>query len=236
MTRQPLPSFTHDPDATHELARWFLMSVLRHLQDAQWQDPDASGLEREQQERLVQRFMAEAATRKSLLAVLRDERLRWRLLRFARSRNPARGIVSESTVAFSRAKQLLAEAGLLDTPGRSTAASAEQADSPASPLSVQEPLAADHHQASIVQRRAERRQFRLAKRTSDPPPKDAGHDDARLQMSDEEYAQLEQILSREPPRATPSSPGRHLNEERVSLLSGMLAGVLVFVLVWWFFL
>lgn len=224
-------------DSPEELARWFVISVLRHLRGQRWPTPDASSLDRQQQEQLASEFIADPAARKSLLSVLRDTRLRGRLVDFAQSRDPGRGVMADSTVAFRQASQLLRQQGLVEAekPGPPAEAVgpepvAEQMQ-PANQSLAPAGRAAD----SISQRRAARRRAGI-EAVSAQQPRSSTQRGTGSKMSDEEYAQLDAALSRAPesPRLPESRPA--FKEDRVSLLAGMLAGVLVFLLVWWIWL
>lgn len=224
-------------ESPEELARWFVMSVLRHLRGQRWPSPDASNLDRQQQEQLAAEFIADPAARKSLLTVLRDTRLRGRLVDFAQSRDPGRGILTDSTVAFDKARQLLLQKGLTTTakPGpRAKATGPEPVDE-----QVQSAnnllLPASRAGASISQRRAARRRAGIRAVTA-PQPRNSTQHGTGGEMSDEEYAQLEAALSRAPEGRQHPVSRPAFREDRVSLLAGMLAGVLVFLLVWWLWL
>lgn len=55
-------------------------------------------------------------------------------------------------------------------------------------------------------------------------------------MSDEEYQRLEHALASGHPEPVQRSPLYRSNEDRFSLLAGLLAGALFFALVFWLFL
>ena len=215
----------HDNAAKPEyLARWFLLATVSYLRQENWQQLADSSLDAELEDALVAEFLADNAARRSLLTVLRDPRFLERLPTFGQQRDPARGMLADSTLAFKRARQLLERHQLLDSGPTETGESAGQ--------SRQDSQAPE----SIVQRRAARRAVPFSTAAEVFPPDRNKLEDGQEQMSDEEYARLEEALSRPMQESSPPSSAFTLNEERLSLLAGLLAGLLLFALVWWFFL
>jgi hypothetical protein len=206
------------------LARWFLLAALSSLRQENWQQLADSSLNAELEDALVAQFLADNAARRSLLTVLRDPRFLERLPTFGQQRDPARGMLADSTLAFKRARQLLERHQLLDSGTTDMSQSAGQ--------SRQDSQAPE----SIVQRRAARRAVAFSTAAEVCPPGGNKLEDGQEQMSDEEYARLEEALSRPMQESSPPSSAFTLNEERLSLLAGLLAGLLLFVLIWWFFL
>lgn len=92
-----------------ELTRWYLLSVIRYLQQASWNDPYYSGLSTEQQEELAISFLSEAGAFRSLSSVLRKKPLRYNLVRFADKAETNRFVLSSQTNAFKLALELLKE-------------------------------------------------------------------------------------------------------------------------------
>jgi hypothetical protein len=224
MTGKQVADGSDSAVSPEQLARWFLLAALAHLRRENWQQVSDSDLEAQLEDALVAEFVADSSARRSLLTVLRDQRFLQRLPEFARHRDPARGILADSTLAYERACQLLERHKLVSTGGRQT-------DGPAG-----ESRAASQAPESIVQRRAARRAVaRSAGPELHPLPRGKS-DDRQSQMSDEEYARLEEALSQAPQEPLPPASRFALNEERISLLAGLLAGLLLFVLVWWFLL
>jgi hypothetical protein len=206
------------------LARWFLLAAVSSLRQENWQQLADSTLDAELEDALVAQFLADNAARRSLLTVLRDPRYLERLPTFGQQRDPARGMLADSTLAFKRARSLLERHQLLDSGPRETGESVGQ-----SRQGSQAP-------ESIVQRRAARRTAAFSGAAEVRPPAGNKAGVEQEQMSDEEYARLEEALSRPVQESSPPASGFGLNEERLSLLSGLLAGLLLFALVWWFLL
>lgn len=202
-------------DTIEELARWFLLSVCRHLEQEHWLTAEACELPDQALDELVSSYLADRSARQSLIMVLKDSRYRYRLIRFGSSRDHGQLQLSDSTIAFRRAKALLqpllgervpdADKALAD-PVPATA-SARRAARRAQPVASQ-----GRARSSVAQEAA---------------------DDA---MSDEEYARLEQALSAAPIGDEPGPRRYGNNEDRLSLLYGLLSGALFVILVYWFFL
>lgn len=209
---------TVQTDATVDieaLARWYLLSVYRHLQQADWNDVNDCDLPESVVDELVSAYLADRSARQSLIMVLKDSRYRYQLIRFGPNRDQDLLQLSESTIAFRHARTVLQPlVGPLSE------------DLAALPL---EPMA-----ATVNARRAARR--------AQPAPRSDKSGIAEVEpaaddgMSDAEYAHLEQALS-SPPAGDEPVPGRYdNNEDRLSLLYGLLAGALLFILVYWLFL
>ena len=248
-----------------ELIRWFLLSVYRHDRNGKWERPQDSDLSEDEQYRLTAKLADSDEYKLSLLTVLKDSRCRYTLLRFGKSRNPARRILSNTTKAFKQAQQLLREQELLPRiTARKAAASVEEragtgkletsapvegavtsevgpGDEPAmSPDSGERPLSEQESvNATAVNRRAARRGFQESRGDdSDTPLQSVAlaaqaetEDDA---LSEEEFEELDKALR----GAADSSAQRwsyNTNEERFSLLLGVLAGSAACVLVLWLF-
>ncbi len=207
-------------DSLLELARWFLLSVLRHLQQQDWQSPDGCGIEQARQYELAAEFIARDEYKQSLLVVLKDHRFRFALLRFAKGRNPQQRILSSSTKAFRHAKGILVRHGLVDArmvnrrgrrPVRNTMPEVNTTSS----------------------RRAARRGARLI------APEQALHlnesaeaKKSPSEMSEEEFVELDKVLAGSDSQA--GQPWTYqTNDERLSLLLGALAGGALFGAALW---
>lgn len=200
-----------------ELARWFLLSVCQHLVGEDWQSPADCPIAPEELAELTQRYLQDRSARQSLLMVLKDSRYRYTLIRFGPSRDHSRLQLSDSTIAYRHARTLLQ--ALLQEPSLTATDHALRR-----PATVNARRAARRAQAATGGGRSRRDQ------SPDPGPADVG-------MSDEEYARLEQALATAAPADSDAVPHRYAsNEDRLSLLSGLLAGTLLFLLVFWLFL
>jgi len=246
-----------------ELIRWFLLSVYRHGRNEKWERPQDSDLSEDEQYRLTAKLADSDEYKLSLLTVLKDSRCRYTLLKFGKSRNPARRILSNTTKAFKQAQQLLREQELLPritarkaatsveeragTENLETSAPVEGAvtsevgpgDEPAMPPDSGEQPQSEQESVNTtaVNRRAARRGFQESRGDDSATPvqfvavaaQAETEDDA---LSEEEFEELDKALR----GAADSSAQRwtyNTNEERFSLLLGVLAGSAACVLVLW---
>ena len=251
-----------------EMIRWFLLGVYRHSVKGKWERPDDSGLSQDAQYRLSKKLADRDEYKLSLLTVLKDIRCRYTLLKFGKSRNPARRTLSNTTKAYKQAQQLLREEGFLPpvsakktgvpnitataqavaegVVGKESDASGqgEQSGEPASEQkSNQASLASERESsaATAVKRRAARRGFqgiRAGEQSDkDTPSLNAVAESPRADteedsLTEEEFEELDKALG----GSGNSSVQRwtyNTNEERLSLLLGVLAGSAVCVLMLW---
>ncbi|MDA0689983.1 MAG: hypothetical protein O2948_15230 [Proteobacteria bacterium] len=263
----------------HELIRWFLLSVYRHAHKGKWERPQDSDLTEDVQYRLTDQLAGSDEYKLSLLTVLKDSRCRYTLLKFGKSRNPARRTLSNTTKAYKQARQLLLSQEMLPLVAASkaikpaenpasiesskTIESSESSESKASsdrieggeykencdskaidvllpqqPHAGQEFPARESASATAVHRRAARRGFQggdrvdqgdLAVQSVAAREQAEAAEDA---LSEEEFEELDKALG----SATNSSAQRwtyNTNEERFSLLLGVLAGSAACVLLLW---
>lgn len=101
-----------------EQARWFVLSVFRHLTSAQWLEPTASNLDLSCQYSLAQDCLVVDGFKKSMTTVLKDRRYLFTLLRFGKSKDTKKNIISSTTKAYKIAAAVLKEQGLLQMPER----------------------------------------------------------------------------------------------------------------------
>lgn len=202
-----------------EMARWFLLSVLQHLHNADWGDIDNSGLENELHYELADHFLSSDEYKQSLLTVLKDPRFRFTLLGFAKGRNPSRRVLSTSTKAYRQAREILLENGLVDTSQVS-----RRGRRPARKTKFEE---------TPINRRAARRSQlspELSVKINVVSPTEKTSNSSA--MSEEEFAELEQALDK-----SEMSEGQawtyETNEERLSLFLGILGGACFCLLVLW---
>jgi hypothetical protein len=208
-----------------EQARWFVLSVLRHGNKKTWQDLSESNVADEQQYELAKLYIESDDLKHSLRTVLQDDRCRFTLLSFAKARNIDKLTLSTTTKAYKVALRLLQEAGLIKKPphvGKKRVTRKRQDAS-----------------GSAVNRRAARRGYF--------DDETVRFDEVEIQspqtkreipnsMSEEEYAELEQVIEASGDRQTSQNWSYHTNEDRLSLLMGLAAGCGVFVIVLLLFL
>jgi len=222
------------------LTHWFLLSVYRHLEAGDWTTPDQCPLAPEQLDELVASYLADRSARQSLITVLKNPDYHCRLLRFGPTRDHRQLQLSDSTIAFRRARSLLQSrvpvsaasgAGKSDAI-ESTASTASTANTD-STVPLAEPVP-----ATASTRRAARRAQPALRGEQGGPAETHGktHGKTDSGMSDEEYARLEQALAATPAAGKQEARRYRSHEDRLSLLSGLLAGALVFILVYWLFL
>lgn len=228
-----------------EQARWFILSVYRHLTKASWDSVTESALSLDQQYELAEIYISSDKFKQSLITVLKDPRTRFTLLGFAKSRNLERRVLSTTTKAFQHAKEILADkelvaSKLVKKQGQASTNSKSQseiiAENGSAPLTRPDTEAG----SSVVNRRATRRGFADAKHLNDKSDVEAGSVEqasskADQAMSEEEFAELEEELSSsKKPAATNWT--YETNEDRLSLLLGLAAGGGFCALVLWIFL
>jgi hypothetical protein len=197
------------------LARWYLLSVFRHLQQRDWSDVNDCDLPASVVDELVSAYLADRSARQSLIMVLKESRYRNQLVRFGPNRDQDLLQLSESTIAFRHARTLL-QPVLGPSPG-------DFATIPVEPVA-----------ATVNARRAARRAQPMT--GSDKSGTSRGESAADSGMSDAEYARLEQALSSSPAGDEPVPRRYDNNADRLSLLYGLLAGALLFILVYWLLL
>ena len=222
-----------------EQARWFIMSVYRHLTKSKWDSLSDAGLSLDQQYELAEIYVSSDKFKQSLITVLKDPRTRFTILGFAKARNLDKRVLSTTTKAYQHAREVLASRELVVT----KASRKNSAPASATPEQVSEATgnATEARQpASVVNRRAARRGF---SETTDAIGAQAGADvvaeeidtDSQAAMSEEEFAELDQMISNSEKPAAPNWTYQ-TNEDRLSLLLGLAAGCGFFALVLWMFL
>ena len=208
-----------------ELARWFLLSVLQHIQNQDWGDISHCPLDEQQQYQLAHEFIGRDEFKQSLLTVLKHPRFRFTLVSFAKSRNQQRRVLSTTTKAFRQAREILLRHELVDQQLVS-----RKGRRPAK----QKPTSA----ATAASRRAARRGIELSSAAAVEPQVSVKSEVRQAQqdaMSEEEFAELDAVLAN-----ADAEPGKawtyQNNDERLSLMFGVLAGGGVFALALWLFL
>lgn len=214
--------------AVEERARWFVLSVLRHLHRAKWSEPTGSGLDAARQNGLAMDCLAVEGFSTSLATVTKDARSQYRMVGFASSKKIERGVLATGTKAYKIASQVIIEAGLVG----------EQAERAAKKLPVATknaetpPSDPKEVEKTVVGRRAKRRGYfedefmNVANSAAVRPNKNQA-----VSMSEEEFADLDAALNKSDAEIVQQNWGDQQNEDRWSRILGLLAGVGFFVFV-----
>lgn len=206
-----------------EQARYFLMSILCHINREDWSSLEDCPLAQAQQLELAREYIDGDEFKQSLRTVLKDDSFKFTLLSFAKARNASTRTLSLTTKAYKHGVAVLTSNGLID-PSRKK------------PRAKRKPAAKPQDKGSLVDRRAARRGYfdeeepvdTLAGTESLPT------DDEHQAISDEEFAALDAKLSElETP---PENWTYNTAEDRVSLLAGLILGCGVFAVVIWLFI
>ena len=214
-------------------ARWFVVSVLRHLMKAKWVGLDDCSVDEARQRDLTRDCLAVKGFATSLRTVTKDTRSRFRLVGFASAKNIDRGMLSTGTKAYKIAASIVLQSDLFGT--RAQAASSQpKPDSKQDPMPKTNPKRAESKvvEKSVVGRRAKRRGYvgaDLAKEGGTTEVQ-SPEDDARS-MSEEEFASLDAALSKSDAEIVQQNWIDQAREDRRSRILGILAGVGFFVFI-----
>ncbi|GJM14246.1 MAG: hypothetical protein DHS20C12_26490 [Pseudohongiella sp.] len=213
-------------DAELESARWFSVSVLRHMRKAKWTDPDASGLDRDAQLALARGCLSVEGFASSLRTVTKDARSKYRIIGFASSKNTDRVVLATGTKAFKIAAQVVSEAGLVEEQTKRSTAK--------TPTAKQSKPVAESVEAekTVVSRRAKRRGYgddELKKVAS--AVEGLSETASPVSMTDEEFASLDAALSKRDTEIVQQNWGDQESEDRLSRVLGLIAGAGFFVFV-----
>lgn len=203
-----------------EQARYFVLSVLNHANRLQWRSLSDTSLSNDRQLELARLFIASDDLKQSLRTVLKDNRFKFTLLKFAKTRNVEKRVLSTTTKAFKEARKLLVERALIDPPKKKVAVQAKTKKKESD---------------SLVDRRAARRGYFNDEFLEFLSPQDApigNHPDDAL--TDEEFDELDAKLSGVD-SLTANAWTYHNSEDRLSLLVGLAAGSVVFATIIWMF-
>lgn len=247
--------------SVEERARWFVLSVFRHLTAAQWPEPGASKLDMPRQYSLAQDCLRVDGFKKSMTTVLKDRRYAFTLLSFGKTKNVKKNLMSSGTKAYKIAAAVLEEAGLLQKPERidngelvedikeepatlssateayeSVAAVAEEDGLPEMPAEDSgETSAARTLDNTAANRRAGRRGYLAAElhsaRAAHSTEEPAAKKNQVSSMSEKEFLDLEAAIENSPQKPTQQEWSYRSNEDRWSLILGLAAGVGFFSLV-----
>lgn len=228
--------------AALEYTRWFIMSVLRHEQKANWNDPDQSGLSRDTQYELASLCLSAPEFAQSIKTVLKGDTCKYALVEFGRSRKPRRHKLSNSTVAYQHAVALVRngvklESSLLDGVATISEPLSHKTQSPQkrtfnSRRASRRGFSADPKQhietdATLAESSSQNTEI-LQTEIENPAVNEVQLNHSRG-LSQHEIAELDLALSRNPPRSSRHySLFQFSDEESRSWLLGMLAGFATF--------
>jgi hypothetical protein len=216
--------------AEEECARWFAMSVLRHLRKEKWTQLGESSLDEKQQLKLVAECLAVEGFSTSMRTVTKDARSKFRLVGFASSKKLDRGVLATSTKAYKIAASVIAGAEYLEPQTKSQSKKKEEL-SPSKSKVGKPPVAATDDK-TVVARRAGRRGY-----SGDGLISVAGiaaqesTSNQAAVMTEEEFADLDAALSKSDAEIIQQNWEDQSNEDRLSRLLGLLAGIGFFVFV-----
>ena len=218
-----------------ESARWYVMSVMRHVENAQWTQLEISGLTQDEQYDLAARCLADSEFTQSIKTVLKGANCRFALVDFKRTRNPGKRILTNTTLAFRIAEAAVndmlpvavnnSEKAVVDQVQiAATSSEAEVVDQAHVDLS-EEPTTASR-------RRASRRGYAGETATKTATSNDTGEGAQSVAgpgMSPQEYAELEAALTQQQSSARLRRTWlRFGSDESRSWLLGLLAGFILF--------
>lgn len=209
-------------DAAQERARWFVISVLRHLKREKWSEIERCGLEEIRQRGLAKDCVAIDGFMSSLRTVTKDDRSKFRLVSFGSSKNVERGRLATGTKAYKIAVYVLNEAELVEL----------SADKPQKVKSTKSKVKPKQVEKTVVGRRAKRRGYyddefmNVANSTEALPNKNQ-----TVSMTEKEFEDLDAVLSQDNAEIVQQNWEDQANEDRSSRLLGLLAGVGLFVFV-----
>lgn len=223
--------------AQEESARWFAISVLKHLRKAKWADPTGSGLDEARQTSLAKDCLAIDGFSTSLHTVTKDARSKFRIIGFASSKKIERGVLATGTKAYKIAATVIVKAGMIEagtTQTRLVQPLAEQASNKAEPKKQLKTIPAEPKavEKTVVGRRAKHRGYVEAETMSVADIAEvASAKNQTVAMSKEEFADLDAALSKNDAEIIQQNWGDQPNEDRWSRILGILAGVGFFVFV-----
>ena len=217
--------------AEEECARWFTISVLRHLRKAKWTEPSCSDLDEAKQKNLAKDCLAVEGFSSSLRTVTKDARSKFRIIGFASSKKIERGVLSTGTKAYKITAKLINEAGLAERKSKQASNKTESKKKAADQSLELEPELKPESK-EVVGRRAKRRGYSEDESigAEDTAEATSGKNQT-MSMSKEEFAGLDATLSKNDAEIIQQNWGDQQNEDRWSRPLGLLAGVGFFVFV-----
>jgi len=214
--------------ADEERARWFVISVLRHLRKAKWATPIGSDLDDVAQKNLAKDCLAVEGFSSSLRTVTKDARSKFRIVGFASSKKIERGVLATGTKAYKIAANLLREMELVEEQAKR----ASNKTPPKKKAQDRPPELKEEVEKTVVGRRAKRRGYLDDEIMSVENSAEATSEEKQaVSMSKEEFADLDAALSKNDTEIIQQNWGDQQNEDRWSRILGLLAGVGFFVFV-----
>jgi len=223
--------------AEEECARWFTISVLRHLRKAKWAEPSCSDLDEAKQKNLAKDCLAVEGFSSSLRTVTKDARSKFRIIGFASIKKIERGVLSTGTKAYKITAKLINEAGLAERKSKQ-ASNKTESKKKAADQSLELAPELKPESKEVVGRRAKRRGYSEDESigAEDTAEATSGKNQT-MSMSKEEFAGLDVTLSKNDAEIIQQNWGDlqnwgdQQNEDRWSRPLGLLAGVGFFVFV-----
>ena len=224
--------------AEEESARWFAVSVLRHLRKAKWSTPRDSDLDDAGQKDLAKGCLAVDGFSASLRTVIKDSRSKFRIVGFASSKKIERGVLATGTKAYKIAVNTIVAAGLAarkTKPASYKTTTKKKVDPQPQSKSESKPELKDklkEVEKTVVGRRAKRRGYSIGESMPvGDTLKVTSEENQTVSMSKEELAGLDAALGKNDAEIIQQNWGDQQNEDRWSRLLGLLAGVGFFVFV-----
>ncbi len=218
-------------------ARWFAVSVLRHLKKAKWHELNDSTVDEKQQRKLAKACLAVKGFATSLGTVTKDSRSKFRFVGFASSKNIERGMLATGTKAYKIAAAVVAEAGLIEEHAEASSNLLQpQAETKPKPKpkskSKSKRTQSKAVEKSVVGRRAKRRAYAQGDTEQATDTADAlANKNESAAMSREEFASLDAALSKSDTEIVQQNWVDQPNEDRLSRILGILAGVGFFIFI-----
>lgn len=220
-----------------EQSRWFVMSVLCHSNRCNWFSIDESDIDKEKQYEIASSYISSDDFKQSLRTVLKEDRCKFTLIRFAKSRNIEKRTLSTTTKAFKHAQSLLKELGLIKAAkARVSKTKKEQSTKKVQQKTIPK-AKSEQDKDSLAGRRASRRGYFDDEFLDFLNPQEAtgGPLDSLVQMSDEEFEELDAKIDMQAGPVFENWSGEQA-EDRTSLLVGLAAGGVMFAVVIWLFI
>ena len=220
--------------AEEESARWFAISVLRHLRKAKWSTPHDSDLDDAGQKDLAKGCLAVDGFSASLRTVIKDSRSKFRIVGFASSKKIESGVLATGAKAYKIAVNTIVVAGLAarKTKPASYKTTTKKKVDPQPQLKPELKDKLKEVEKTVVGRRAKRRGYSIGESMPvGDTLKVTSEENQTVSMSKEEFAGLDDALSKNDAEIIQQNWDYQQNEDRWSRLLGLLAGVGFFVFV-----
>lgn len=220
-----------------EQSRWFVMSVLCHSNRCTWGSIDDSDIDKEKQYEIAANYIATDNFKQFLRTVLKEDRCKFTLLRFAKSRNLEKRTLSTTTKAFKHAQSLLKGLGLIN-PTKATARKIPENQKShktkkAQTKSDNKPKAKKGKDLLVHRRTARHGDFE--EDFLNPLQESEKKTGFSGQMSDQEFDELDAKIDISAESAFVNWPSAQ-SEDRTSLLFGLATGVFMLAVVIWLFI